>query len=76
MALIALALLIASVPVALPATFTLPTSPGAQELAKSSMLGTCLSSMEEGHRIFATPHMYQLPAQYQPERGPFKINVN
>lgn len=43
----ALVLLIASVPVALPATFTLTTSLGAQELAHSGILVTRLSAIEE-----------------------------
>ncbi len=43
----ALVLLIASVPVALPATFTLTTSLGAQELARSGILVTRLSAIEE-----------------------------
>ena len=42
-----LVLLIASVPVALPATFTLTTSLGAQELARSGILVTRLSAIEE-----------------------------
>jgi len=40
----ALVLLIASVPVALPATFILTTALGAQKLAKSGILVTRLSS--------------------------------
>jgi H+-transporting ATPase len=40
----ALVLLIASVPVALPATFILTTSLGAKELAKSGILVTRLSA--------------------------------
>ena len=43
----ALVLLIASIPVALPATFTLTTSLGAQELARSGILVTRLSAIEE-----------------------------
>ncbi len=43
----ALVLLIASVPVALPATFTLTTSLGAQELARNGILVTRLSAIEE-----------------------------
>jgi len=42
-----LMLLVASVPVALPATFTLATALGAQELAKSGVLITRLSAIEE-----------------------------
>ena len=42
-----LMLLVASVPVALPATFTLATALGAQELAKSGVLITRLSTIEE-----------------------------
>jgi magnesium-transporting ATPase (P-type) len=40
----ALVLLIASVPVALPSSFTLTTSLGAQELARSGILVNCLSA--------------------------------
>jgi H+-transporting ATPase len=43
----ALILLVASVPVALPATFTLSTALGAQELAKNGVLVTRLSAIEE-----------------------------
>ena len=43
----ALVLLIASVPVALPATFALTTSLGAQELARHGILATRLSAIEE-----------------------------
>ena len=43
----ALILLVASVPVALPATFTLSTALGAQELAKEGVLVTRLSAIEE-----------------------------
>jgi H+-transporting ATPase len=43
----ALILLVASVPVALPATFTLATSLGALELAKRGVLATRLSAIEE-----------------------------
>ncbi len=43
----ALVLLIASVPAALPATFTLTTSLGAQELARNGILVTRLSASEE-----------------------------
>jgi H+-transporting ATPase len=42
-----LILLVASVPVALPATFTLATALGAQELAKRGVLVTRLSAIEE-----------------------------
>jgi H+-transporting ATPase len=42
-----LILLVASVPVALPATFTLATALGAQELAKQGVLVTRLSAIEE-----------------------------
>ena len=42
-----LILLVASVPVALPATFTLATALGAMELAKRGVLVTCLSAIEE-----------------------------
>ncbi|HVB98414.1 MAG TPA: plasma-membrane proton-efflux P-type ATPase [Candidatus Dormibacteraeota bacterium] len=42
-----LILLVASVPVALPATFTLATALGAMELAKSGVLTTRLSAIEE-----------------------------
>ena len=43
----ALILLVASVPVALPATFTLATALGSMELAKSGVLVTRLSAIEE-----------------------------
>ena len=43
----ALMLLIASIPIALPATFTLASALGAQELAKNSVLVTRLSAIEE-----------------------------
>jgi len=43
----ALILLVASVPVALPATFALATALGAQELAKQGVLVTRLSAIEE-----------------------------
>ncbi len=43
----ALILLVASVPVALPATFTLATALGATELARSGVLVTRLSAIEE-----------------------------
>jgi H+-transporting ATPase len=43
----ALILLVASVPVALPATFTLATALGAQELARRGVLVTRLSAIEE-----------------------------
>jgi H+-transporting ATPase len=43
----ALILLVASVPVALPATFTLATSLGAQELARQGVLVTHLAAIEE-----------------------------
>jgi H+-transporting ATPase len=43
----ALILLVASVPVALPATFTLATALGAQELAARGVLATNLSAIEE-----------------------------
>ncbi len=43
----ALILLVASVPVALPATFTLSTALGAQELARNGVLVTRLSAIEE-----------------------------
>jgi H+-transporting ATPase len=42
-----LILLVASVPVALPATFTLATALGSMELAKSGVLATRLSAIEE-----------------------------
>lgn len=43
----ALILLVASVPVALPATFTLATALGATELARNGVLVTRLSAIEE-----------------------------
>ena len=43
----ALMLLIASIPIALPATFTLASALGAQELAKNGVLVTRLSAIEE-----------------------------
>jgi H+-transporting ATPase len=49
----ALVLLIASVPVALPATFTLTTPLGAQELARSGILVNCLSAGISVHRLLS-----------------------